>query len=409
MNCELLMIDSYLFLKYRPEYFSFSYDLEHKTKKIKNTFYVNNELYKKSSELLTSLDCDEHISDEEFIFLLGEIEGNFYKIDKDVLDIAFELYFDKSIKLDISFFVKSNIGYGYSIFSGFDDVYVGSKLYILSEKNKEDIIDNTLSLEQLKHCIGMIPTSHEIHLYRQSRYTSALINYLEVRDKESEYKKYIKKKHKSQLSANTFIDDFTEIDKHKYITCLKKLNEMLSSQNSFEDDWQIEILKIFKLLNPKYIYVGEKIHLNSFVTNGDLYPDIVLVDNDGNIDLIEIKSPKYDEIFYKTDYRGNFVPIRELQGACMQLQNYLISLTKMPEDNINQKKFKNQTGIPIEFKLKSNSSKGYIIYGRDKQLFDNEKMKEDFQIVRNMYANVIDIITYDDLVRRLKNMIDALS
>ncbi len=408
MNCELMIIDSYLFLKYRPENSSFSYDIENKSKRIKNTFYVDNQLYNKSSKLLTSLDYDD-ISEEEFIFLLGEIEGDFYKIDRNILGITFDLYFDKKIELDISFFVKSNIGYGYSVFSGFDDVYTGSKLYILSEKSEEDILDNTLSLKQLKHCISMIPTSHEIHLYRQSRYASALINFLRVRDKESEYEKYIKKKYKSQLSANMIADDFTEIDKYKYSAYLKKLNDMLESQKNFEDDWQIEILRLFKLLNPKYIYIGEKIHLKSFVTNGDLYPDIVLVDNDGNIDLIEIKSPKYDDLFYKTDYRGNFVPIRELQGACMQLQNYLISLEKTPEDKLNQEKFKKETGIPMDFKLKANSSKGYIIYGRDKQLLDNGKMKEDFQIVRNMYANIIDIITYDDLVRRLKNMISALS
>ena len=33
----------------------------------------------------------------------------------------------------------------------------------------------------------------------------------------------------------------------------------------------------------------------------------------------------------------------------------------------------------------------------------------DFQIVRNMYSNVIDIITYDDLIRRLENMLRAVS
>lgn len=42
---------------------------------------------------------------------------------------------------------------------------------------------------------------------------------------------------------------------------------MLKNPNVYnENDWQIQILKIFKLLNPKYIYVGEKIPLTSFVT-----------------------------------------------------------------------------------------------------------------------------------------------
>ena len=140
---------------------------------------------------------------------------------------------------------------------------------------------------------------------------------------------------------------------------------------------------------------------------GNIYPDIVLVDNDGNIDLIEIKRPQYD-IFYKNVYRNNYVPIRELQGTCMQLQNYLISLTKTSNDSLQQEKFKVDSNIPKDFQLKATSPKGYIIYGRDMQLEGNEKMLTDFQIVRNMYSNVIDIITYDDLIRRLENMLKAL-
>ena len=174
-----------------------------------------------------------------------------------------------------------------------------------------------------------------------------------------------------------------------------------------ENDWQIQILKFFKLLNPKYIYVGEKIRLKSFATGSSIYPDIVLVDHDGNVDIIEIKHPKY-AVFYKGEYRNNYVPLRELQGTCMQLQNYLISLTKTTAESLNEKYFKTKAGIPLDFKLKSISPKGYIIYGRDKQFQDNPKMLADFQIIRNMYSNVIDIITYDDLIRRLENMLRAI-
>lgn len=35
-------------------------------------------------------------------------------------------------------------------------------------------------------------------------------------------------------------------------------------------------------------------------------------------------------------------------------------------------------------------------------------MLTDFQIIRNMYSNIIDIIIYDDLIRRLENMLQAL-
>ena len=93
----------------------------------------------------------------------------------------------------------------------------------------------------------------------------------------------------------------------------------------------------------------------------------------------------------------------------MQLQNYLISLTKTPNALLQQEKFKSNSKIPNDFQLKATSPKGYIVYGRDKQLEGNQKMMTDFQIVRNMYSNVIDIITYDDLIRRLENMLRAVS
>lgn len=271
------------------------------------------------------------------------------------------------------------------------------------------ILYETLSLDQLKSCASLIPTTTEIKKYRQSRYTQALINFLDVKDKETEFNQYIKKKTCSKISSNSCADKkFIELDKIKYETYLDKLKNMLDDSDTYtENDWQAEILKIFKLLNPKYIYIGEKIQLTSFITQGDLYPDIVLVDNDGNIELIEIKRPQYD-IFYKNKYRNNYVPIRELQGTCMQLQNYLISLTKTSNDSLQQEKFKIDSNIPEHFQLKATSPKGYIIYGRDKQFENNEKMLTDFQIVRNMYSNVIDILTYDDLIRRLENMLKAL-
>lgn len=38
----------------------------------------------------------------------------------------------------------------------------------------------------------------------------------------------------------------------------------------------------------------------------------------------------------------------------------------------------------------------------------NNEQKEDFELIRRMYTNVIDIITYEDLANRLNNVIQAL-
>lgn len=418
MKTKIIAIDSYLFLRYTPEYPDFLKILEAREKNIiynginiRNTFWVNYTLYKKSHALLQSIDkeLDYFTEGDDFYFLIGELKKDFYKFDNKVLGLSFDLFFDREIKIDIHNLVKSGIGYGYSVFKGFNEIYNGKCLYIVKEKTYPDIIDETLSLEQLKKCISLIPTAAEIAKYRQSRYTQALINYLDVKDKETDFNMYLKKRGNFNISSYCTDKSFAQFDKVKYEIYLDKLKQMLKDCDLYnENDWQVEILKIFKLLNPKYIFIGEKIKLISFATNRNIYPDIVLVDNDGNIDLIEIKCPKYD-LFYKGEYRNNYVPIRELQGTCVQLQNYLISLIKTPNSFLQQENFKANSKIPKEFKLKATAPKGYIIYGRDKQLEGNEKMLVDFQIVRNMYSNVIDIITYDDLLRRLENMLKALS
>ena len=50
--------------------------------------------------------------------------------------------------------------------------------------------------------------------------------------------------------------------------------------------------------------------------------------------------------------------------------------------------------------------KGIAILGKEKNL--NEKQKQDLEIIKKMYANVVEIITYDDLIGRVKNTINII-
>lgn len=410
---KLKVIDQYLFLNYIPEDDDRLIEAletreeEDRGIKLKNTFYVDYALYQKSQEIVNILKPAHYL--RGLYFLLGELQGDFYKIDSDILQISFNLFYNKNIVPSIYHFVKIiSTNNGFSVFSGFNDIYNGKNLYIIHEKEDVDVIDERLSVKQLEDCIKLIPTIAEIKKYRLSRYSKALINYLDVKDKETELDKFIEKKLGSKFKGKRLNNELVvEFDKEKYSGCLDTLKFMLAHHSDYsENDWQVGVLRIFKLINPKYVYIGEKLKLKSFITGTNLYPDIVLIDCDGNIDLIEIKRPDYD-LFYKTEYRDNYVPLRELQGTCMQLQNYLISLEKSSKETLNNEDFKKSAKIPIDFKLKSNSPKGYIIYGNDSQLKD-DKIKADFQIVRNMYANIIDIITYNDLIQRLETLISAI-
>ena len=50
----------------------------------------------------------------------------------------------------------------------------------------------------------------------------------------------------------------------------------------------------------------------------------MLVDANGNIDVIEIKKPFKARLVADTTYRDNHVPQRELAGTVAQIEKYLL-------------------------------------------------------------------------------------
>lgn len=134
----------------------------------------------------------------------------------------------------------------------------------------------------------------------------------------------------------------------------------------------------------------------------------MLVDAKGNIDILEIKKPKERQLISKSssNHRGNFIPTKELSEAIMQVEKYLFHLNKWGkkgEDELN-KKYKNK--LPNSLKINITNPRGIIILGRDEGLTNNERL--DFEIIKRKYTHIADIITYDDLLKRLENIINSL-
>ena len=62
--------------------------------------------------------------------------------------------------------------------------------------------------------------------------------------------------------------------------------------------------------------------------------------------------------------------------------------------------------LPTGLKIRIVNPCGLIIMGRDNDLTDQQKA--DFEIFRRQNKNVVDVITYDDLLRRLERVIKQL-
>ena len=62
--------------------------------------------------------------------------------------------------------------------------------------------------------------------------------------------------------------------------------------------------------------------------------------------------------------------------------------------------------LPEGIKVQIVNPPGILLLGRSKQ-FDEEQ-KKDFELIKRQYKHVADIMTYDDLLFRLRNIIESL-
>ena len=176
---------------------------------------------------------------------------------------------------------------------------------------------------------------------------------------------------------------------------------MLADEVSYsEHQWQEELLQIILLLYPKYIHVFKEAPVRDTYNNKNRSIDYLLVDSSGNTDIIEIKKPFDKCIVTKRTYRDNYVPLRELSGTVMQIEKYIFYLNKWGKKGEEKLTSHYKDDIAENFKIKITNPCGLIIMGRTTGL--SEEQIQDFEVIKRKYKNVIDILTYDDLINRLE-------
>ena len=132
----------------------------------------------------------------------------------------------------------------------------------------------------------------------------------------------------------------------------------------------------------------------------------MLVDAIGNIDIVEIKKPFDECLVTHNTYRDNYIPMKEMSGTVMQIEKYILYLNKWGNEGEKKLTEKLKDNLPTGMKIQITNPGGIIIMGRTKGL-TSEQLR-DFEIVKRKYKNVIDIITYDDLLGRLDVILNQL-
>ncbi|MBB4808174.1 hypothetical protein HNP38_003514 [Chryseobacterium defluvii] len=331
---------------------------------------------------------------ENYFFKIGEIvDDNFYLIDKRIFETKNNFLFQKNMEIDIDYFIAPN---SISILRHIDNLIAHD---VIIGNSTDSNIFNIPEAEYI-NLLESFPTTYELQKYRQKRVAGSIADFVDLKkDANQTYLNYLNKKlHKRNDVTLNKLFDFEE---NKYRIIYDKLSNMLLHEANYkESDWQKEIIKIILIIYPKYLAVGEKIYFNTRKGKRK-FLDLCLVDYTGKVDIIEIKKPYNIPIFSRSTYRDNYFPSREISGTIMQLEKYIYHLDKLSQQQIESMKKRYFKDYDFEFDMIS--PKGFIIAGRTKN-FTSEQI-HDFEILKRKYSNIIDFLSYDDLLARIKSIL----
>ncbi|WP_285728072.1 Shedu immune nuclease family protein [Psychromicrobium xiongbiense] len=344
---------------------------------------------------------------DERKFVVGTITQGYRSIRKEVLQIKHDLLIDVECSLSPKTFVAER---SISVFRHIDEL-VDQQIVIGGER------DDSMPVSEFVRLLNNFPSSTELKYYAETRITRVLKEYFAtVSDAELRLAKHMDRRRKSAASAPARMHGrapaANELEFEKLIYIRTRLQEMLVEAESYsEAEWQAAVSDLFLLIFPQYIAVLDNVLVKDQYSNADKstnrYIDLMLVGVNGYVDIIEIKKPFDRGLVSSRRYRDNHVPVRELSGSIMQAEKYLFHLNKSGREGERKIAAKHAGALPSGVDVRIANPKAFILTGRDANLLPGERF--DLEIIRRKYSNVVDIISYDDLLRRLENSIAAIS
>jgi hypothetical protein len=208
------------------------------------------------------------------------------------------------------------------------------------------------------------------------------------------------------LEIQNIFKDNIKIEFHQFLGIRETLLELLNRSDSVREEvWQEQIHGLLRLLYPKYISGVREVVIKG-VDRHDKRPDFLMIDANGYIDILEIKKPNVQILTKQSSYRNNYVPVRDFAGAIQQTEKYIYCLNAWGKDGekVLQKQLSGK--IPTNVQPKVVNPQGILLLGRSNQF--NQQQKDDFELIKRQYKHVADIMTYDDLIQRVDNILSAL-
>lgn len=337
---------------------------------------------------------------ETYTIRMGSFEGGYYRVPGRVLGADHDLYIGRECQVAMKWFSVQNVSVFGHVFKVVDeDVRIGGSDPV------------AMTEEEFQVLVDRFPWSQtEMRLYADSRIASAVESHFSVReDFGAHYQAYMGRSASRAVRLTGEVMGFDESFDHAraalYSDALARLEAMVYG-NARETDFQRVLPPYLELLFPQYIaFLGQKAIPD--LGGGTRKPDYLMVDVRGNVDVLEIKRPFDNEVMLRrAKYRDIGVPGTELSGAVVQCRRYadcLLNGGGRLADRLTLR-FAQDGLIPEGLQLRFISPKGIVIMGRDVE----EDRALDFDVIRRQYADVVDVITYDDLIRRFQRTVNAV-
>lgn len=403
---------SEVFLSYAP-YSNPSFVHDHFSRNepihIRGTFYLSKDIL--THEYKPVIHESERYEPLELTFRFAQLDENgYYRISKSILDTKHDIFIHRDIDFEEKIFVAEK---RISVFLKIDkicdeEIFIGGVA--------DDTNPNAIPQEAFKVLIKKFPTPYELTLYAESRVSNILKEYLSTMidaatKLENFYKNKGKKLSLNKESKNIIPPELYERELSKYEHIRDYLIELLDKGDNIEEvKWQNFLKEFLLLIFPQYIAI-----LKNVIIQGEFLKqykiekreiDFVFVNANGYIDIVEVKRPFEDCILSIGEYRKNFYPKRELSGTIMQVEKYLLYLNMNAMQLEVALSEKHRGHLPEKLNIKIRNPRAKVILGRS-NLFD-ERQKLDFEIIKRKYSNVADIMSYDDVLSYLDNIIACL-
>ena len=279
-------------------------------------------------------------------FVIGSIDDEYRGIRSDVLGLKHDLRISRSIPLTRALFVAER---DISIFRRVDEL-VDNPIVIGGPDT------SAVPEAEFRRLLHTFPTTTEMKLYAWTRITRVLREYMEtMTDAEQRLTAYMARRARSeskpQDQPGARIPVANELELAKFEFVRDRLTEMLREAEVYsEAEWQATVADLFLLIFPQYVAVLRNVRVKERYSNPG-------GSTNRFIDLLLVAAHSKD--------------------------------------------------LPSEIEISISNPKAFILAGRDSNLSSRERF--DLEFARRAYSNVTDIISYDDLLRRVENIIASLT